>query len=399
MPAWLPSCLKHCLVRERHHKVLRRLLHLLAAVPTNPPCSQPDSQPISNGTDSPRQQLGKFPIARQGTSGKAHNTTFASHAAWPDTATQATDATAQLPSLSAPVVPSPSSSTTDPQSPETATAASRTAATSTALQHCEQIGSMVTQACQPSVKRESLHCLGAAVHSVVSALMPSGAQQQGSQQDSYHQSQQPLSQSASASVTGGDQTADSHHLSQPPQELGQTATDGAQHEQTSKGKSGSDEAQLGSSLLHEAESRYSGLDLNTARPRDSATSQCPAQMSGRAEFEHRAADAQQAQREDEQTAYDLVEGFVALVSMHSEAQQFDDLRLAAATALAASGSHSTYLNTRMSPCWCGSEAGAVILDRMSVACMSQLSSCAYAYTAHMLGLMHPWHYMNSMQTI
>ena len=262
------------------------------------------------------------------------------------------------------------------QSPETVTAANHTAAASSALQHCEQLRRMVSQACQPSVKREGLRCLGAAMHSVVAALMPSRAPQQGSSQQSHHQSQQPFLRSASALVTGGDQAADSHPLSQAPQELGQTATDGTQHEQTSNGESGSDEAQLGSYLLHEADSRYSGSDsdLNSARLRDSATSQCPLQMSGRADFEQRAPEAQQAQREDEQAAYDLVDSFVALVSMHSEAQQFDDMRLAAATALAASGSRSNSFNTRMSPRWCGSEAGAVILDSMSAACKSQLSA-------------------------
>lgn len=373
VPAWLPTCLKHCLVRERHHKVLRRLLHLLAAVPSNPPCSETSSQPIRNDTDRSRQH--QEATAEQRTSGKAHNTICnASHAVAPESATQPSHATAELPSLStASVAPSTSSSICDLQSPEAATAALQTAATKAALQHCEQLRSMVTQACQPSVKREGLRCLGAAVHSVVAALMPSKAQQQDTQHHCHQQ--QPFSPSAVACVTGVDQGADSQHLSQAQrvQELEQTATDVAQRDDSSKG---SDEAQLGSSVLHEIQVRnsYSDSDSNTARLRDSATSKCPPQLLGRAQFEHRASDAQPAQRGHEQTAHDLVDSFVALVSMHSEAQQFDDMRLAAATALAASGSHSTSFNTGMSPCWCGSEAGGVILDSMSVACMSELSA-------------------------
>ena len=299
---------------------------------------------------------------QQTTDNDAHFVAF--NAATPDahdTANQVSDAAAGLPSLAAPAAPCPSSSsspvttsssTTGIQPSAASTPAPCTAATVTAaVQQYEQISSVITQARHPSVKREGLRCLGAAVHSVIAALMPSQDQQnprqqpqQHSQQDSQQNSQQQ-SQAAVAYVSG-DQSVDSQHLSQDPsaRELAQTAADMARHEQAGRGDSGSQDAQLKSSLLHEAEVRdshsRSGSGSDPAQPRDSPASQNPPQTSGGAQFEHGATKAQQAQREDQQTAHDLVDGFVDVVTTYSKAQQFDDMRLAAATALAASGSHT-----------------------------------------------------------
>ena len=48
---------------------------------------------------------------------------------------------------------------------------------------------------------------------------------------------------------------------------------------------------------------------------------------------------QQTEHGDRQTAYSLLDNFVVLLSSYSQAQQFDDTRSAAATALAVSGRH------------------------------------------------------------
>lgn len=352
MPAWLPTCFKHCLVTERHHKVLRRLLHLLATLPSSLLSSDTVIQPKSNNVDA--AGLHQEVNAQQQTTGSdAH--TIASSAAMPetgDTASQVSLATAASPSQSPPaascssfapaITPSSFPATGGAQASVALTAAPCTAAALTAaVQQYEQISSVVAQARHPSVKREGLRCLGAAVRSVIAALMPNQDQQHSLQ----HSQQHSL---AAVACVSGDQPSDSQHPSQDPnvRELGQTAADNARREQGSTRDSGSEEAQLKSSLLREAELRDSGsrsdsgLGLDPARPSGSFTSQHPPQISGRAQFEHETSpEAQQAQRDDQQTAYDLVDGFVALVSEYSEAQQFDDMRLAAATALAASGSH------------------------------------------------------------
>ena len=366
VPAWLHTCLKQCLATERHHKVLRRLLHLLAAIPSNPPFLETGSRPKSSDTDSSRPHK-EVNAQQRPTDNDAH--TIASSAAppeTPNTANQVSDAAAGLPILSAPAAPCSSSS-----SPITTTSSSSTfgtqlsaaaptaapcaAATVTAaVQQYEQISYVLTQARHPSVKREGLRCLGAAAHSVIAALMPSQAQrhprqqpQQHSQQDSRRNChQQPQ---AAVACISGDKPSGSQQLSQDltARELAQNAADMARHEQAGTGNSGSEEAQLRSSLLHEAEPgdlhSRSGSGSVPAQVRDSPTSQNSPQTSGRAQFEHgasKAQQAQQAQHEGEQTAYDLVDGFVDLVSTYSKAQQFDDMRLAAATALAASGSHT-----------------------------------------------------------
>ena len=352
MPAWLLTSLKHCLVTERHHKVLRRLLRLLAAVPSHSSSSSTGTQPACLNADSPEPH--QATNARQETTGSdAH--TIACSAAMPDapdTADQASDATAALPSLSAPAASCSSSPPTTTHSFTAAgtrssaaapTAAPCTAATVTAaVQHYEQISSVTTQARHPSVKREGLQCLGAAVQSVIAALMPSQDQHPQHSQRNFQQHSQ-----AAVACVSGDQLSGSQHVRQNPsaQQLGQTAADSARHERAGRGNSGSEEAQLRSSLPHEAEPRdshscsRSDSGPDQARLVASSNSQNAPQISGRAQFERGASEAQQAQREDQQTAHDLVDGFVDLVSAYSKAQQFDDMRLAAATALAASGHH------------------------------------------------------------
>ena len=341
---------------EHHHKVLRRLLHLLAATSSNSLSPEAGSQAISYHADSP-------PAHQQGV-GRQQNTdsvkTPTSLPAVPDkSAEPVADATAALPSLSEPTAPSalpqPSAAAASPA----AAAASHIAATCTpsgsavlsATQQYEQICKMVRQARQPAVKREGLHCLGAAMQCLTAALTPTKNQQH--------------SQTAGA-CSDDEQPADPQLLNRYPraQEPGQTAGSSTKPEQAGRGNSGMVEALLKSSL-HEAELSDSGLD--PAHLREATTSQNTAnpQMTATAQPEPGASQAQQGEREDEQTAYCLVDGFVALVSTYSEAQQFDDMRLAAATALAASGSHCTSSNACMVPaCMLGSQtcrAGSVLL--------------------------------------
>ena len=458
MPAWLPTCLKQCLVTERHHKVLRRLLHLLATIPSNSLSSETGSQPERNNADAAGlQQEGN---AQQQTAGNdAH--TIASGAAMPDTistASQVSGATAASPSLSAPAAscsssssssscptiassftatdgaqpsvaptaaPAPTSSssaTTDDTQPSAAStaapapttssaaatdgtqppAAPTAAALTAAVQQYEQISFVVTRARHPSVKREGLHCLGAAVCSVIAALMPSKPQQHPRHQSQQHSQQdsQQYPQAAVACVSG-DQPSDSQHLNQDAtaQKLGQTAADSSRREQAGRGNSGSEEAQPRSSLLHDVkvtDSRSdSGLGSDPAHHIDLFTSQNPPQTPGRAQLEHEASsEAQQAQRGDEQTAHHLVDGFVALVSTYSEAQQYDDMRLAAASALAASGS---LITCPLMIAWCTlvcpsmvawfklacCEATVTVLGERSNACIShQLRRSVYSSTVH-----------------
>ena len=357
MPSWLPTRLKQCLVTERHHKVLRRLLHLLATIPSNPPLSEtvPSNPPLSEAGSQPETSNTYSCGHHQQVKAQQHTNGNDAHTIAPGAAMLDKPNTAASSSLLAPAAPwfsSPiTSSPTGTQPSAAPTAAPCPAATVTAaVQQYEQISSVVTQARHPSVKREGLQCLGGAVHSVIAALMPSKGQhpQQQSQEQSQQHSQQNFPQQFQAAVAhvGDAQPSDSQHLTRDPSahELAQTDADSVRHEQLSRENSGSEEAQLWSPQLREAKLRdshsRSDSGLDSARSMALPSSRHPPQMSGRAQFEHEASEAQQAQREDQQTAYNLVDGFVDLVSTYSKAQQFDDMRLAAATALAVSGSHS-----------------------------------------------------------
>lgn len=321
MPSWLLILLKQHLKTEHHHKVLRRLLHLLATLPTPSVPAPPDtplagSQSNSKRPDNPAHQHITL-VGHQHITSSA-----ASHAGMPDRlAGRESDATAASVSVSVPSAPvAPSTARQPPTAPAAAAAQTAVVGTSDscavvdAMRQSEQICTLMTQACHPSVKREALQCLGAAAHAVVAALTPFTHQLASEPPDAWAHTEQPADR--------------------PPQQLGQSQSKNP--EIAGREDSGWVAAELRCSLRHEAELRDS--DSNPAHLRDAATSRTPLEISGLAQFQIGASGAQRAEHEEQQRAYGLLDGFVTLVSSYSQPWQFDDMRLAAATALAVSGS-------------------------------------------------------------
>lgn len=267
LPDWLPVLLKQHLLTERHHKVLRRLLQLLATLPM-----------AANST--------------------CHN----------DNA------------LSLPAVTSPSAGQT---SAKPATASVVTAATGKAhsyykhavhaeraMQEYEQIHRLVTTTRHPSVSREGLQCLGAALQPVTDILTDMARTQQTPAEPQASEPQ-PIKQ-------------DSHQAQGPEEHQMLPHSSASSQHQAQLSGSGND--QIRSSRLELRQGR--GPDDDPAQPANPAppSSEC-SDASGPAEFE----------RGLDQALHEMVDGLVSLVSRSSHAQQFDDLRMAAALALEASG--------------------------------------------------------------
>ncbi len=267
LPDWLPVLLKQHLLTERHHKVLRRLLQLLAALPM-----------AANST--------------------CHN----------DNA------------LSLPAVTSPSAGQT---SAKPATASVVTAATGKAhsyykhavhaeraMQEYEQIHRLVTTTRHPSVSREGLQCLGAALQPVTDILTDMARTQQTPAEPQASEPQ-PIKQ-------------DSHQAQGPEQHQMLPHSSASSQHQAQLSGSGND--QIRSSRLELRQGR--GPDDDPAQPANPAPPSSEfSDASGPAEFE----------RGLDQALHEMVDGLVSLVSRSSHAQQFDDLRMAAALALEASG--------------------------------------------------------------
>ncbi|DBA77762.1 TPA: hypothetical protein ACH3X2_008451 [Trebouxia sp. C0005] len=268
LPVWLPVLLKQHLLSESHHKVLRRLLQLLAALPT-----------AANST--------------------CHN----------DNA------------LSSPAAASPSAA--GQTSPKPATASVVTAATQKAhdcnkhavhaeraMREYEQIHRLVTTTWHPSVRREGLQCLGAALQPVTAILTDMARTQQRPAEPQASKSQ-PIRQ-------------DSHQAQGPVQfQMPPKSSASGQHQAQLSGL-GCD--QIRSSRLELRQVR--GSDDDPAQPANPAPpSNEPSDASGPAGSGGAV----------EQVLHEVVDGFTSLVSRSSHAQQFDDIRLAAAVALEASG--------------------------------------------------------------
>ena len=304
MPAWLPVMLKQRLTKESHHKVLRRLLHLLAALPIGPPAAKGTVHANSSHlTPSDGQQSA-------GVTDDTDVICFSTESCQ-SPASQAADAHAQDRTVSESVskasAPSTSSSQTSLQA--SGTAVQTTGTGSRAQDHAgdavravravhamhagdvgqefEQVHTLVMQASQPSVRREGLKCLGSAVWSVIARLrLPVNTEQSSPVQLSHH----PCSPSSAQHCKQASSQADSERIQ---------ATGSQQH------RSGS--------------------------AQDQALSAESAQDNDQSSFGQ--------DREGEQRLYTMVDDFVSLIIVSSRAQQFDDIRLAAATALQASGQH------------------------------------------------------------
>ena len=264
LPAWLPVLLKQRLLSETHHKVLRRLLQLLAALPiaASSTCDNDNAQ-SSPAVTSP-------PAAEQ-TSAK------------PATASVVIAATRQA--------------------HKHAVHAER------AMQEYKQVHGLVTTTRHPSVSREGLHCLGAALRPVTAILADMARTQQRPAKPQAPESQ-PIRQ-------------DSHPAQGPVQH--QMPPNSSASGQYQGQLAGSENDQVRSRLeLHQVR----GPDSDPAQPARSApSSRATSDASGLVESEGVLV----------QALHEMVDGFISLVSRSSHAQQFDDLRLAAAVALEASG--------------------------------------------------------------
>lgn len=195
-----------------------------------------------------------------------------------------------------------------------------------AVQEFEQFHRMTTEARHLSVRREGLRCLGAALRPILHLLRqaPNASHSSGSHQ----------APKLERVIKNAGQAQETEHAQSPlpssnahAAQLNTSASD--QHQSPSLG---SDQAQPGSSL-HQVR----GLVNDPAHPAQQLPSATDAWQPG---TQHTISGASgQAESVDslEQTLYGLVDDFIRLVRRSSEAQQFDDMRLAAAAALEASG--------------------------------------------------------------
>ena len=380
MPAWLPAFLKRHLTTERHHKVLRRLLQLLTAI---------SDSAAKAGTHASRQRQPNTAAERNGASqphsGIAHNTAQSARLHDAEHQTGSAQASSSLPSndslarqadealLVSPSLPVQTASTklaAPPQpsslrGPETAAASSECSSSSLipssyelsgtaaagpglssastpssdresdttadagsltqAVQQYEQIQAIMTQARHPSVKREALHSLGIAMHCIIATLVPEKDQTQPATLQERQMNgvdslrRQQLSHRLAAA---SDSTSPHYRIdlsqAQPRSSALQDAQLGhALHEMSLSDSGPAQFRGSGSVSLHQAQN-------STTTTSDEADCKAsPAQSQG-----------------PQQAAHRLVDGFVPLVSRCSEAQQFDDIRLAAANALASSGAYT-----------------------------------------------------------
>jgi hypothetical protein len=271
LPVWLSVLLKQRLLSERHHKVLRRLLQLLAALPM----AANSTYHNDNAQSSPAQQMSSS--AAEQTSAKLANASVV-------------------------------------------TAATRTAHgynkhavhAERAVREYEQIHRLVMTTRHPSVSREGLQCLGAALQPVTAILTDVARMQQ---------------------MPAEPQASETQPIRQDPYQ----AQGSVQHQMPPHSSSGQHQAQRSGSGNDQIIS--SRLELHQVRGPDSD----PAQPANPAPPGHEASDASGPAGSEgalEQALDEMVDGFISLVSRSSHAQQFDDIRLAAAAALEASGVQS-----------------------------------------------------------
>ncbi|KAL0046958.1 hypothetical protein WJX82_002976, partial [Trebouxia sp. C0006] len=174
----------------------------------------------------------------------------------------------------------------------------------------EQIHRLVTTTRHPSVSREGLQCLGAALQPVTDILTDMARTQQTPAEPQASEPQ-PIKQ-------------DSHQAQGPEQHQMLPHSSASSQHQAQLSGSGND--QIRSSRLELRQGR--GPDDDPAQPANPAPPSSEfSDASGPAEFE----------RGLDQALHEMVDGLVSLVSRSSHAQQFDDLRMAAALALEASG--------------------------------------------------------------
>ena len=295
-PAWLPPLLKQHLLTERHHKVLRRLLHLLAPLPTE----HHGLISTRHGTSPQSIRALQPPSAVQGR-------------ARPATGSVNGDASSKSPDQA--------------MHYEQAASAERAVHAEHSVQDFEQFHRMTTEARHLSVRREGLRCLGAALKPILhllretsNASLSSGMQQAPDLEHTIKNAGQPQdTEPAQSPLHSSEAHAAQLNTSAP-----------GQHQSPSLG---SDQAQPGSSLH-----QIRGSVDDPAHPAQQVPSATEAWQPGTHQHTTSGASGQAESVDNlEQTLYGLVDDFIRLIRRSSEAQQFDDMRLAAATALEASG--------------------------------------------------------------
>ncbi|DBB01023.1 TPA: hypothetical protein ACH3X1_000923 [Trebouxia sp. C0004] len=268
LPAWLPVLLKQRLLSERHHKVLRRLLQLVAALPRTANSTCHSDNALLSPALMPSSAAGQ-------TSAK------------PATTVVITAATRKAHGYN-----------------NHAVHAERV------IREYEQVHRLVATTRHPPVSREGLQCLGAALQPVTAILTDLARMQQTPAEPQAFESQ-PIRQDPCQA-----QGSVQHQM--PPH----------------SSASGPHQAQLSGSGNDQI--RSSRLELHQVRgPEDD-----PAQPANPPPSSHGASDASGPAGSEgalEQALHEMADGFISLVSRSSHAQQFDDIRLAAAVALEASG--------------------------------------------------------------
>ena len=275
--------------------MLRRLLHLLAALPTE--CHAAIS--TCHGTSAQATQLLQPPSAVQGQAASAPGSVNG------DGSSKLWDQGVH---------------------DEQAASAERTVHAEYAVQEFEQLHRMTTEARHLSVRREGLLCLGAALKPILHLLKqaPHASHSSGSQQ----------APKLERVAKNAGQAQETEHAQSPlpcsnahAAQLNTSASD--QHQGPSLG---SDQAQPGS-LLHQVR----GSVDDPAHPAQQVPCATDAWQPGTQHAISGASGQAESVESLEQTLYGLVDDFIKLIRRSSEAQQFDDMRLAAATALEASG--------------------------------------------------------------
>ena len=280
LPSWLPTMLRQHLTQERHHKVLRRLLHLLSALRTTPTAA--------NVTDHIKSSQGPRPARSNPVV---------------DAAVHAEPAVPAGPAVHA----------------------------EHAVQKYEQVHRMLMQARHPSVRRESLRCLGPALQPLISILTHTANVQEP-----------PFSHPAPEHQPVGQNASQAQFPVEEQSQVQSTSTAWEFPAQQVRGD-GHDPAELMSGLLSPAPSQHQGntqhadmVSNEALRDADSNAEMHPLSWCDKVlpPRQHRQAE------DGKQALWTLVDGFVSLIRRSSEAQQFDDIRLAAAASLEASGEHA-----------------------------------------------------------
>ena len=296
LPAWLPLLLKRHLATETHLKVLRRLLHLLAALPT-PSCSAHCSS--SSHLCPPPSSVPTVPLAA---ASGTHGSNAAAHAGH-------------------------------------------------AVQEYEQVSRLFMQARHPAIRRKGLRALGTALKPIIEALThmrtdPRSPATQQTSVDALVTQDAPSVQRHSSTLKAQLQPTDSRSA-----HLDVSTTQQAHAPELRRDQ---DKSSAPNEPLYPLPSTYQGDVHQQNRGAESNPVQAAAVQAQQAHSRRHAFSSQDDAEGDDShppggeggplppgdnqpALHSLVAAFVSMVEASSKAQQFDDMRLAAATALKASG--------------------------------------------------------------